>query len=156
MAEFFTSVFFVRMVTSFICSAAFVLLFKAAPRHLLPAGLAGMLTYFVYYLVLFLGGHVFAAALFSTAAGAVFSEIYARMHRAPVIVTLCGAIIPIVPGGDLYYTMQHALASNGAMSLEYLWRTLSIALGMAGGIVVVALVFRIACDKIAELRLKRN
>lgn len=155
-ADIFTSVLLIRLVTSFICSAAFAVLFKASPRHLAAAGASGALAYFVYHVTIALGGGVFAAAFLSTSAGAVFAEVYARLRRTPVIVILSGAIIPIVPGGDLYYTMQHALSGNGAVALEYFVRTMSIALGIAGGIVVVAVLCRIFFDKLAEYKRKHK
>lgn len=154
MAEIFTAQLLIRLVTSFICSAAFAVLFKVAPRHLLAAGASGAVAYFVYHLTVGLGGGVFAAGFLSTAAGAAFAEVYARMRRTPVTVILSAAIIPIVPGGDLYYTMQHALSGEGATALEYFVRTMSIALGIAGGIVVVAVAFRIFYDKLAEYKRK--
>lgn len=150
--ELFNTEFFVRILASLICSAAFAVLFHAAPRHLPAAGLSGALAYLVYHVIVFFGGHVFAAAFFATAAGAVYAEIYARIFRTPVIVVLSAAIIPIVPGGDLYYTMQGALIGNAEAALTNFVKTMSIALGIAGGIVVVALAFRILSDVLAEHR----
>lgn len=153
-AEIFTSTLLIRLAASFVCSMAFAIVFKAAPRHLVAAGLSGMVAYFVYHLIVVLWGSVFAAAFFSTFAGAAFAEIYARLRRTPVTVILSAAIIPIVPGGDLYYTMQRALVGDGDGAVRYFVQTMSIALGIAGGIVVVAVAFRIFFDKLAAYRRK--
>lgn len=148
--EFFTTELLVRLVASFFCSIAFAVLFKSATRHLIPAGISGMLSYFVYHLGLYLSLPIFVVALLSTFAGATYAEIYARLRKTPVTVILSASIIPTVPGGDLYYTMQNVLLGNGDLAIKYLWQTMSIALGIAGGIVVVAIVFRVISDRIAK------
>lgn len=156
MSDIFTVTLLIRLVASFFCSAAFAIIFKVAPRHLVAAGISGVLTYFVYHLTLGLDGSLFVAGFLSTAAGAVFAEVYARVRRTPVTVILYAAIIPTVPGGDIYHTMQRALIGDGAGALTYLGRTMSIALGIAGGIVVSALVFRIVFAKIAEYKRRKR
>ena len=153
--EIFSTVLIIRLVASFLCSAAFGVVFKVAPRHLVSAGISGVIVYFVYHLVAGFGGSLFVAAFLSTVAGAVYAEFYARLRRTPVTVMLYAAIIPIVPGGDLYYTMQHALIGDGEGALKYFTQTMSIALGIAGGIVVSALVFKMLFEKMAERKKRR-
>lgn len=46
---------------------------------------------------------LFAASFFV----AVLSELLARIIKTPVILMLVPMLIPEIPGGDLYYTMQH-------------------------------------------------
>ena len=155
-AEIFNTTLLIRLVASFFCSAAFAVVFKADKRHLFAAGLSGIVTWFVYHLFVVVSDSVFIAAFLSTLAGAVFAEIYARVGRTPVTVILFASMIPIVPGGDLYYTMQHAIAGAGNEAIDYFIRTMSIALGIAGGIVVTALVFKIAFDKLAEHKKRKS
>ena len=154
--EVFSTLLLIRIAASFLCSMAFAILFKVARRHLVAAGISGAVAYFVYHLAVALGGSFFVAGFLSTLSGAVYAEVYARLRRTPVTVILYAAIIPIVPGGDLYYTMQHALAGDGEGALRYFTQTMSIALGIAGGIVVAALVFRIVFAKIAEYKKRKS
>lgn len=156
MSEIFTLTLLIRIITSFICSIAFAVIFRVASRHLLPAGLAGVIVYFIYHVIVCIGGGVFAAAFFSTAAGAAFAEVYARVRRCPVIIVLSASIIPTVPGGDLYRTMQAILLGNADKALIHLADTMSIALGIAGGIVIIALTFRIISDRLANRRAKNG
>lgn len=152
-----TELFIIRLVTSFICSIAFAVIFKTATRHLIPAGLAGVAVYFVYHIVLYPTCEAFfAAAFLSTLAGGAMAEIYARLRRAPVTVILFAAIIPIVPGGDLYYTMQKILRSEWEEALRYFGQTMAVALGIAGGIVVASLAFRIFFEKLAQYKKKKG
>ena len=150
----FTLELLVRLITSFICSIAFAVIFRAATRHLIHAGISGVVVYFVYHVVVAIGWGVFAAAFFSTAVGAIYAEVYARVKRAPVTVILSAAIIPTVPGGDLYRTMRAILLSDSAAALKHLSDTMCIALGIGGGIVVVALAFRIISDRLKNRKAK--
>ena len=144
--DFFTREMLVQLITSAMCSVAFAVIFRVEKRHLLHTGIIGMLTYLVYYTFLFFGMPLFVASFASTAFAAVYAEIYARVKRAPTIVLLSPAVVPTVPGGDLYYTMQHVLASRWTLAFDYLSRALSVGLGIAGGIVVISIVFRIISE----------
>ena len=152
--NFFTQEFLVQLITSAICSAAFAVIFRVEQRHLVHTGIIGMLTYFVYYTSLYFGMPLFVASFASTAFAAVYAEIYARVKRAPTIVLLSPAVVPTVPGGDLYYTMQHILASRWEQAFLYLSRTLSVGLGIAGGIVAISIVFRIISEQCAKAKKK--
>lgn len=44
---------------------------------------------------------------------AVYSEIMARLYKAPATVYLVVGLIPLVPGGGIYYTMEYCI--NGDM-----------------------------------------
>lgn len=149
---FFTDQLIIRLITSAICSMAFAVIFRVEARHLIHTALIGMLTYFVYHTVMFFGIHIFVASFACTAFAALYAEIYARIKRAPTIVLLSPAVIPIVPGGDLYYTMQHLLNSRWEAALDALTRTLAVGLGIAGGIVVVSIAFRIFVEHYARVK----
>lgn len=140
---FFDSVLFLRLVASFIASAAFAIVFRTAPRHLPYAAISGAITYFVYHLVLFLDpAAVFLAAFLSTVSGAIFAEIYARIRRAPAIIILTAAVIPTVPGSSLYRWVQNLLLSDNDSAMKYLGETIAVGLGIACGIVAVSISFR--------------
>ena len=77
--------------------------------------------------------------------GAGFSEIMGRLTKVPVPIYLVPCVIPLVPGGGLYETMFNFVAGNYAAAATAGMRTLQIALGIAGGIViasVLGIIFR--------------
>ena len=152
----FTWQLLIRILASFVCSVAFAVMFRVSERHLPFAGLSGVIVYFVYHVIVGLSGGVFLAALLSTAVGAVYAEIYARVRRCPVIVMLSAAIIPTVPGGDLYKAMRSILLADMDAALAHLSDTLGIALGIGGGIVIIALAFRVITDKILSKGKKKQ
>ena len=82
-------------------------------------------------------------ALFAASLG----EMSARWFRAPAIVFWVTALIPIVPGGDSYYAMKFLLQGDMAQALDKIIFTGQVALGIAGGIVLVSIIFGILTDR---------
>ena len=92
----------------------------------------------------FIGGELLPNLL-GALAGAGFSEIMGRLTKVPVPVYMVPCIIPLVPGGALYETMFSFVTGNYLAAAGAGMRTLQIALGIAGGIViasVLGIIFR--------------
>ena len=90
-----------------------------------------------------------------TIALAVYAEIMARVRRAPATGYLHVALLPMVPGGGIYYTMEYGIAGNTERFLETGMHTLGIAGSLALGILVVSSVARIAALMGEERRARR-
>lgn len=148
MGNFFTLELLIRLITSFVCSIAFAIIFKINKRHLLLDGLGGLITYFVYHAVFYFLSSAFGAAYISTLIAALYAELLARIKRAPTSVFLIPAVIPTVPGSNLYYFMQNLLISNTNEALAQLVTALGVALGIAGGTVTMSIIFGTIADKI--------
>lgn len=154
MKDFFTVQLFVRLITSFICSVAFAIVYKINKKHVLLGGVGGFLTYLVYHTVFFFLSSAFAAAYVSTLVAALFAELMARARKAPTSVFLIPSVIPTVPGSNLYYFMQNLIHANSSEAISNLVIALSVALGIAGGTVTVSIIFGTVQDKIAQRKLK--
>ncbi len=152
MTEFFSPTLLTQLITGGLCSMAFAVIFRVAERHLLPASLAGIFVWLIYYTVDYFKLSIFLAAFVSTACATIFAELYARTQRAPAIVILSPAVIPIVPGADLYHTMKYAILGDLALAGQYLGKALAIGLGIAAGVVVVTIIARMTFDYIATIK----
>ena len=142
--------FLIQTITAFITSIAFAIIFKTNKRHLVSAGICGLLTYVVYFCIAELTSSVFWAAFVSSAVAALFSEINARVGKAPAIVILMPGVVPIVPGGYLYRSVRDFVCGMISPAFSELAAAGAIALGMAGGIVSLSIVFGIAKDYIVK------
>ena len=152
---FFDLELLIRVIASFIGSCSFAVVFNINKRHLFTDGILGAINYFSYDATLFLTDNVFLSAFIATTAVTVCAELLARKKRAPTILYLVTGLIPIVPGSNAYYCMRYLLESNVANAMQQLIATALIALGIAGGIVVVSIVFGIINDYIAKRKQKR-
>ena len=135
----------IMLITAALATLGFSILFYIHPRRLVVATLGGVLTTGIYLLgVRFIGGELFPNLL-GALVGAGFSEIMGRFTKVPVPIYMVPCVIPLVPGGGLYETMFNFVAGNYAAAATAGMRTLQIALGIAGGIViasVLGIIFR--------------
>jgi uncharacterized membrane protein YjjB (DUF3815 family) len=74
---------------------------------------------------------------------AIFSEIMARVFKTPSTVFLIVGILPMVPGGGIYYTMKYCIEGNMDMFVSKLITTLGVAGAIAVGVSLVSSVVRI-------------
>lgn len=92
-------------------------------------------------------------ALFGAAAMAsAMAEILARIMKSPTTVLLMPMLIPLIPGGNLYYTMFHMVRGNTGEFQQFLQTVLQQAAAIAVGIMLVASVVQVI-NKIKKYRL---
>ena len=115
---------------------SFGVIFNIHGVGILICGLGAGLGWMVYLVTLdwHLGSIV--AAFLAALAIAVFSECMARLRRCPVTGYLLVALLPLVPGAGIYYTMRYCVMGNTGMFLS----TLLSTLGMAGALSVGAMI----------------
>jgi uncharacterized membrane protein YjjP (DUF1212 family) len=134
-------------ITAFVASIAFAIIFRVNKRHLLWAGIGSIITFAIYYL---LDDKLFLAAIVSAMFTALYSEISARVHKAPTLVFLITGVIPTVPGRYLYTTMRCFVEGDWAGGASYFLDTMSIALGIAAGVVSIAIGWGMVADAVRK------
>lgn len=133
----------VQLLTGAIGSVGFALIFRLRGRYLPLAAIGGLLNWGGYLLLFHLTGHLFFSCLVSSMAAALYAELLARRLRAPATLFLVPAVIPSIPGSNLYYTMQAAVRGNYALVGENAIGTLKWAFGIAGGISIIVVFFAV-------------
>lgn len=126
--------FFIIFIGGIIGIIGFALMFQVSHRQIFWAILGGALT-FIFYLV----SKPFGIFISNVVAGfvmMVYCEIIARYRKAPVTVFLSTALIILVPGGALYYTISNVLSKNTAGIIDYGLSTAATCLGIMAGISV--------------------
>ncbi len=124
----------VSLSTAFIGSICFAGVFNVSAGKLFAAGMGGFIGWASYFVLGFfmLSEPVkyFSAAIVIN----IYSEVMARVEKAPATVFLVVSVMPLVPGGLLYKTMGFALAKEwekfGSTGAEMLSIALALALGM--------------------------
>lgn len=134
--------YFMPCVYAFAACAAFSIVFNMRGKTLLFASLGGALGWLVYLLSGSAQNDILQF-FFATIAISVYSEMMARIHKAPVTGYLLVALLPLVPGGGIYYTMEYCIIGNTDMFLETGLHTLGIAGALAMGILLVSSFVRI-------------
>lgn len=119
-------------------TCGFALLFRMRKKLVPWAALGALLTLGVYVLCLSCLHHAFFQNLFPALFGALYAEVLARLTKSPATQYLVGAIIPLVPGGGLYYTMYAFVTGNMDAFHTELTQTARTAAGLAVGIILVS------------------
>lgn len=128
---------------AFCACIGFCIVFEVHNRKfMLAASLSGAAAWFVYLL---LAGKMPEAGrcFIATLVVAVISEILARIFKAPATIFLIVGIIPLVPGGGLYDTMDYLLKGDTRMFEMQGTRTVASAIAIAVGCSLVTSIVRI-------------
>ena len=106
--------YIIQTMMGMIGSVGFAILFGIMDRKLIGIALGGGAGWAVYLLCTANGHSMFAGLFVASLFVAAFSEILARVLKAPVILLLVPMLIPEIPGGDLYYAMYDLVQRNFA------------------------------------------
>ncbi len=127
-----------KLIMSALCACGFSILFYTRPRRLPLASLCGVITCGVYISVQYWLGGEFIPNLAAAFVGAIYSEIIARVTKAPVPVYLIPCMIILVPGSLLYKTMNHFISGAYGQAGTCALAALAVAAGIAGGIMAAS------------------
>ena len=137
----------IQLITAFLGSLGFAMLFGTRRQHLLLAALGGLFAWGIYLMVHALVPGVFlpnlAAALFSSA----YADLLAHLRKCPATLFLIPAIVPLVPGSSLYYAMEAVVNGDYAAAALYGHATLGCALAIAAGISVISVLHQLHIAK---------
>ncbi|MBQ9404879.1 MAG: threonine/serine exporter family protein [Synergistaceae bacterium] len=136
-----------QLLTAFTGSFGFALSFGIRKGHSLYAAFGGFLSWAVYLTVHGLSNNEFLACLAASIIAMTYSEIMARLRKSPATVFIIIAIIPLVPGGSLYYAMSNAVMGNSEMAEFYANQTLIWVLAISAGISFVTAIHELRSRK---------
>ena len=121
----------------------FNILFNIRGRKLLFATLGGFISWTVFLALEPLLPSEALRYLISAATITVYGEVLARLEKTPTTTFLVPALIPLIPGSALYYTMNYALNEQWSRFAEQAFYTLQLALSLAVGIIAVTTTVRL-------------
>lgn len=135
-------IFHVIRATSIIAASTIIyaVLMRVKLRHLPAVGVGAGMTYLIFALLDLIGWSLFLSNLIAAMVATIYGEIMARLLKAPVAIYSIPSIIPLVPGGSLYYTMAALMEGNQSEFLSRGSDTVMIALGIAVGIIAVSVI----------------
>ena len=133
-------------IYAFFASLGFGIIFNIRGKKLYFAALGGSIGWFIYSLSLKAIPPLYALTL-AALSFSVYSEIMARILKSPITIFVICALIPLVPGGGMYYTMLYILQDNLSMAIETGIETISNAGSLVMGILIVSSIMKIVNNK---------
>lgn len=129
---------FEQTVVALIASLGFGVIFNIRGKNLFFAAIGGGISWFSYLLLKELNLSDILSLFISSVAFSIYSEICARFLKTPVTTLVICALIPLVPGAGMYYTMYETITGNVSGALELGLNTLSSAGTLALGVIFVS------------------
>lgn len=136
---------------AFLACVAFCFVFELRRwRYILSAAAAGAAGWFVYLMLKDLSS--VWRFLLATMVVAILAEVFARIFKTPATVFLIIGIVPMVPGGGIYYAMEALINGDMALFGRLAWETTATAGAIAVGCSLVSSVARIVSKKHWHMR----
>lgn len=128
----------IQILTGTIGTMGFAILFNIRGKRFLAASLGGFLSWAMFTLLRYAIPSepvcYFVVALLIS----LYAEFIARVLKSPTTTFITTSLIPLIPGGSLYYTMAYAFGSEPERFLEKGFDTLKLASALALGIIAAA------------------
>lgn len=133
----------IQILAGFVGSFGFACLFNIRGKRLIAASVGGFLSWLLFVIFShFIPSepvNYFVVALLLS----FYAEIMARVLKTPTTTFITTSLVPLIPGGSLYYTMASAFESNLPRFLEKAVSTLQLASALALGIIFATTVTRL-------------
>ena len=127
--------FVIQTLMGALGSVGFAILFNVRGYRLIFFFLGGALDWAVYLVCKENGCNLFVSVFLATATAAFLSEVLARLVRAPVLILLVPMLIPLIPGSDLYYTMDALIRQDQVLFVTRGTMAITCAGAIAVGII---------------------
>lgn len=133
-------------IGAFGACAGFAILYNIRGLGMYICSLGGSIGWLCYLLLVPTAGEI-TAAFFAAIAISIYAESMARIRRCPVLAYQLVALLPLVPGGGIYYSMEYAISGETQLFLDTLMHTVGIAGALAVGVLSVATVVRLCLGR---------
>ena len=135
--------YYLPCLWAFLACIGFSLLFNIHGVGMFICAGGGALGWLCYLLTAPLVHSDIIQSFFAALVISAWSELMARLRKCPVTSYLLVALFPLVPGGGIYYTMEHAMSGETSLFLSSLLHTLGLAGALATGVLMVSSLMRL-------------
>ncbi len=131
-----------QILTGALGTLGFSILFNIRGRRLVMAAVGGLIAWLMYVVLGYMISSEPIRYFIVSVLTSLYAEWMARRLKTPTTTYLMTALIPLVPGASLYYTMSYALGSDMQRFIQKAIDTLKLAGALALGIVVTTMIVK--------------
>lgn len=128
------------VISGMLGTVGFSALFRCDKRRVFCNAVGGALVCVIYVVCCYKSDSIFLQNFFPALFATTYAEAMARVLKAPATPILACSIIPLVPGGKLYYTTYYIVTGQSELFRVSLRETLVIAGGLAVGIICISVI----------------
>ena len=126
-----------QIVAGCLGTVGFGVLFNIRGKKLFFGALGGFLAWALYIIFCLFIKNEPAVYLLVSIATSIYAEVLAVKLKTPTTTFLIISLIPLIPGGSLYYTMSFALERDLSSFISRAVYTLELAAALSVGIIIV-------------------
>lgn len=130
-----------QVIMAGVGTLGFSIYFRVREKNVAASTAAGIIGWAIYLLIFYFTEQLFLSNFVAAFLVYLYAEIMARILKAPSNIFLIPGIIPLLPGGTLYYTMQAIVEGDRDIAVLQGTQTAIITVGIAAGIVVGTVLF---------------
>ena len=134
-----TSHWAIQLASAFVGTVGFAVIFGVPRKYYLDCGITGMIGWGLYLMT----GFVFVGAFVLS----VVSYLQAYIRRCPVTVFLICGIIPLVPGGGIFWTAYNIVINHLRLAATTGFEALKVTVAIAAAIFVAAAFYNLVAKR---------
>ncbi len=142
----------IQILAGCVGTFGFAVLFNIRGKRFLFAGIGGFLSWLLFVLLQHIIPNEAVNYFVVAMAISLYAEVMARVLKTPTTTFITVSLIPLIPGGSLYYTMAYAFESDAARFLDKGLNTLELASALALGIIIATTATKIFYKAVAKLK----
>ncbi len=123
----------IQLLAALLGSFGFALVFNSKIKYAVVGAFGGICAWGIYLIADMFFDRVFFICLFASFFAALFSEICAKLFKTPAPVFFITAVIPLIPGSMLYYTISNIVISDWSAASKFAFLTAEYAFAIAIG-----------------------
>ena len=140
----------IQVIFGFLGSLGFAILFNVKGKKMIFASLGGLMSWAFFVVLSYLIPSEPVCYLIVSIVISIYAEVCARVLKAPTTIFIIISLIPLIPGGSLYYTVASAFDSSFGVFSEKAIYTLKLAAALALGMIIVLAVWRFFSVRITK------
>ncbi|MDX8336008.1 MULTISPECIES: threonine/serine exporter family protein [Cetobacterium] len=128
----------IQVISASVATYGFGLIFNVKGKKNLYGSFGAGIGWLIYSLLSAKGFTYFIAYTAASSTITIYSEILSRKIKVPTVSFLYPSMIPLVPGGGIYYTMYYIVQDNISQAVAKGIETFVISGSIAIGILTVS------------------
>lgn len=145
-----------NFILGFVSCLGFGYIFNCPLKAIIKGCIAGGFSWVAYKMVIQLGHGTILATFIGAIVLSIFCEICARIYKDAVTVFVLPAILPLVPGAGLYYTMLYFIQTNYDLAVKKGVETLGCAVAIAIALLIVSSISKLIFKIIKEIKYRKK
>lgn len=130
--------YIIQILAGMVGTTGFAVLYNIRGIRLCFAALGGLISWSGFLLLNLVIENQILCYFIVAVLISLYSEIMARLLKTPTTTFIIISLIPLIPGGSLYYTMTGAFSGSFEVFVTRAANTLGLAGALAAGIITVA------------------